>query len=220
MALPNHSWKDPGRALKILCNKPQSPQAPAVLPLLSPPAEVCRHQELMEAVTVDWDSEQFHPNALERHPTPAHVPRGKRWGPNLPGPGPVGSYRSAVLQLTAIAAQFLRQRRVVPTVCVSGGEGSGQPSQGRTCQGEGSASLAPALPRSSRSGRRTREAASDTRLAPPPCSPTNLVGLHHPPAGRMDSSRAWSPDLSKRHLDQQQGPWSGENPHVEGAQTP
>lgn len=72
MALPTHNRKNPGRALKMLCNKP-----------LSPSAEVCRLQELREAVTVDWHSEQFHPNALEHHPTPAHVPRRKHWGPRL-----------------------------------------------------------------------------------------------------------------------------------------
>lgn len=179
MALPNHSWKDPGRALKILCNKPQSTQAPAALPLPSPPAEVCRLQELLEAVTADWDAEQFHPNALECHPTSAHVPRGKRWGPSPPGPGPGGSYRSAVLQLTAIAAQFLRQRWVVPTVCVSRGEGQASPVKEGPAKGKGPPAWR--LPRQEAAGRarRTREAASGTRLAPPPCSPTNLVGLHH-----------------------------------------
>lgn len=139
----------------------------------------------------------------------------------VPGSGPVGSYRSAMLQCTAIAAQFLKQRRVVPTACVSRGEGSGQSSQRRSCQGEGSANLAPALPRSSRLGQEDRRGSS-IRHPPHPSAlpPHKAGGPAHPPAARMDSSRAWPTDLSKRHLDQQQGPWSGENPHVEGAQTP
>lgn len=138
----------------------------------------------------------------------------------VPGSGPDGSYRSSMLQCTAIAAQFLKQRWVVPTVCVSIGEGSGQTSQRRSCQGEGPASLAPALPRSSRLGQEDRRGSIRHTPHPSTLQPHKPGGPAHLPASRMDSSRAWSPDLSKRHLDQQQGPWSGENPHVEGAQTP
>lgn len=49
-----------------------------------------------------------------------------------------------------------------------------------------------------------------------PTPPTN-VEAHQPQAYRTDNNKAWTTDVSTGPLDQQQGPWSRGNPHVEGA---
>lgn len=50
-----------------------------------------------------------------------------------------------------------------------------------------------------------------------PGSTPKRAGPAHLLASRTDSNRSWTTDLSKKPLDQWQGGWSGENPHVDGA---